>query len=199
MERHDPPSSETTPGKKQRVQSLSDKGYRRTNLARAGEQGKRHHGSAGSAAGTLTEVEPNTEFYLALLSRKLREGPSQPQPVQRGESAKSGGGVRKLGLPAVRERVCQQARGQRREPSFEPHFENGAFGSRQGRSPHAARRKGWQDLTAGPGWCVAADLRACFDTISQDKLVALMAEESSDGGVLHLLGARRRAGASEGA
>jgi RNA-directed DNA polymerase len=96
------------------------------------------------------------------------------------------------------DRVCQQALVQRMEPIFEPHFENCSFGYRKGRSPHDALRKVWQELNAGHGWCVDADLRAFFDTISQDKLVDLIAEEISDGRVLHLLWALLRAGAIEG-
>jgi RNA-directed DNA polymerase len=198
VERHDPPSSENKPGKKKKVHSLIDKVYSRTNLALAWEKVKRNHGSAGIDAVPITEFEANKEFYLDLLYRKLCEGTYQPKPVKRVEIAKSGGGVRKLGIPAVMDRVCQQALVQRMEPIFEPHFENCSFGYRKGRSPHDALRKVWQELTAGHGWCVDADLRAFFDTISQDKLVDLIAEEISDGRVLHLIWAMLRAGAIEG-
>ena len=101
MERHDPPSSEDKPGKKKKVQSLIDKVYSRTNLALAWEKVKRNHGSAGIDEVTITEFEANKEFYLDLLYRKLREGTYQPKPVKRVEIAKSGGGVRKLGLPMI--------------------------------------------------------------------------------------------------
>ena len=67
MERHDPPSAETNPGKKQKVQSLIDKVYSRTNLALAWEKVKRNHGSAGIDEVTITEFEANKEFYLDLL------------------------------------------------------------------------------------------------------------------------------------
>jgi RNA-directed DNA polymerase len=198
VERHDPPASENRPGKKKKVHSLIDKVYSRTNLAQAWEKVKRNHGSAGIDAVTITEFEANKEVYLELLHRKLRDGTYQPKPVKRVEIAKSGGGVRKLGIPAVMDRVCQQALVQRMEPIFEPHFEDCSFGYRKGHSPHDALRKVWRELNAGHGWCVDADLRAFFDTISQDKLVDLIAEEISDGRVLHLIWAMLRAGAIEG-
>jgi group II intron reverse transcriptase/maturase len=84
------------------------------------------------------------------------------------------------------------------EPIFEPQFHECSFGYRKGRSPHDAMRKVWQELNAGYGWCVDADLRAFFDTIPQDKLVDLIAEEISDGRVLQLIWAMLRAGAMEG-
>jgi group II intron reverse transcriptase/maturase len=98
----------------------------------------------------------------------------------------------------VRDRVWQQALVQRLEPICAPQFPDCSFGYRKGRSPPDALRRVGQELQAGHGWGVAADLGAFFDTIAQDKLVALIAEERSAGRVLHLLWARVRAGVSEG-
>lgn len=198
MERHDSPSSESRPGKKKKIHSLIDKVYSRTNLALAWEKVKQNHGSAGIDEVTIAQFEANKEVYLELLHRKLREGTYQPKPVKRVEIAKSGAGVRKLGIPAVMDRVCQQALVQRMEPIFEPQFQECSFGYRKGRSPHDAMRKVWQELNTGYGWIVDADLRAFFDTISQDKLIDLIAEEISDGRVLQLIQAMLRAGAIEG-
>jgi retron-type reverse transcriptase len=86
--------------------------------------------------------------------------------VKRVEIDKSDGGVRKLGIPAIFDRVCQQALVQRMAPLFEPLFEDCSFGYRKGRSPHDAMRRVWQDLNAGYGWCVDADLRTLFDMAS---------------------------------
>lgn len=184
---------------KRKVHSLIDKVYSRTNLALAWEKVKQNHGSAGIDAVTITEFEANKEFYLERLHRELRDGTYHPQPVKRVEIAKSDGGGRKLGIPAIIDRVCQQALVQRMEPIFEPQFQDCSFGYRKGRSPHDAMRSVWQGLNAGYGWCVDADLRAFFDTIPQNKLVDLIAEEISDGRVLQLIWAMLRAGAMQGA
>lgn len=160
---------------------------------------KQNHGSAGIDAVTITEFEANKEFYLERLHRQLRDGTYQPQPVKRVEIAKAEGGVRKLGIPAIIDRACQQALVQRMEPIFEPQLQDCSFGYRKGRSPHDAMRSVWQGLNAGYGWCVDADLRAFFDTIPQSKLVDLIAEEISDGRVLQLIWAMLRAGAMQGA
>jgi group II intron reverse transcriptase/maturase len=163
----------------------------------AWEKVKQNRGSAGIDEVTIMEFEASKEFYLEFLHRKLREGTYRPKPVKRVEIAKSGGGVRKLGIPAVFDRVCQQALVQRMEPIFEPQFLDCSFGYRKGRSPHDALRKVWQELNTGACWIVDADLRAYFDTISQEKLVDLIAEEISDGRVLQLIWAMLRAGAVE--
>jgi RNA-directed DNA polymerase len=197
VERRDPSELERRPGKK-KVHSLIDKVFSRKNLELAWEKVKRNRGSAGIDAVTVAEFEEGKGYYLDLLHRKLREGTYRPQPVKRVEIPKSDGGVRKLGIPAVMDRVCQQALVQRMEPIFEPGFQDCSFGYRLGRSPHDAMRKVWQELNEGNVWIVDADLRQFFDTIDQEKLIDLIAEEISDGRVLRLVRDILRSGVMEG-
>jgi RNA-directed DNA polymerase len=142
-EPQDPDTSKARQGKKKKVHSLIDKVFSRKNLELAWEKVKKNRGSAGIDEVTIAQFEARQEFYLDLLRRKLREGTYRPQPVKRVEIPKSEGGVRKLGIPAVLDRVCQQALVQRRESIFEPTFLDSAFGYRRGRSPHEAMRQGW--------------------------------------------------------
>lgn len=194
----DPPASKIAAKKKQKIHSLIDKVFSRKNLELAWEKVKKNRGSAGIDDVTIAAFEARKEDYLDLLHRKLRDGTYQPKPVKRVEIGKSDGGIRKLGIPAVLDRVCQQALVQRTGPIFEPTFLDSAFGYRPGRSPHEAMRKVWQELNAGYGWIVDADLRQFFDTIDQEKLIDLIAEEISDGRVLQLVRDILRAGVMEG-
>jgi RNA-directed DNA polymerase len=198
VEQQDPHALRGKPGKKQKVHSLIDKGYSRKNLELAWEKVKKNRGSAGIDDVTIAQFEARKEEYLDLLHRKLRDGTYRPKPVTRVEIPKADGGVRKLGIPAVLDRVCQQALVQRMERIFEPTFLDSSCGYRPGRSPHDAMRKVWQELNAGYGWIVDADLRQFFDTIDQEKLIDLIAEEISDGRILHLIRDVRRAGGMEG-
>lgn len=198
MEPQDPDTSKGRQGKKKKVHSLIDKVFSRKNLELAWEKVKKNRGSAGIDEVTIAQFEARQEFYLDLLHRKLREGTYRPQPVKRVEIPKSEGGVRKLGIPAVLDRVCQQALVQRMEPIFEPTFLDSAFGYRRGRSPHEAMRKVWRELNEGNVWIVDADLRQFFDTIDQEQLIDLIAEEISDGRVLQLVRDMLRAGVMEG-
>ena len=59
------------------------------------------------------------------------------------------GKFRPLGIPAIYDRVCQQALLNRLEPIFEPVFDDASFGYRQGRSTKDALRKIWKELEAG--------------------------------------------------
>ena len=184
----------TTRSGKRKVHSLIDKVFSRQNLELAWSKVKKNRGSAGIDSVTITMFELRKSYYLDLLHRKLREGTYRPHPVKRVEIEKSDGGVRKLGIPTVLDRVAQQALVQRMEPIFDPQFLPCSFGYRKGRSPHDAMGKIWRELQAGDGWIVDADLRAYFDSIDQSKLVDLIAEEISDGRVLNLVWDMLRAG-----
>ena len=185
-------------GKKRKVHSLIDKVYSRKNLELAWEKVKRNHGSGGIDGVTIEKFEEKKEYYLAMLHQKLRDGTYQPKPVKRVEIPKSGDGVRKLGIPCVMDRVVQQALVQRMETIFEARFVDCSYGYRKGRAPRDAMRKVWRELQAGYLWIVDADLRQFFDTIDQEKLIDLIAEEISDGRVLQLVRDILRSGVVEG-
>lgn len=185
-DRHDQASGRLRSGKR-KVHSLIDKVFSRKNLELAWAKVKKNQGSAGVDEITITQFEARKDHYLGLLHRQLREGTYRPQPVKRVGIEKSDGGIRNLGIPTVMDRVVQQALVQRMEPIFEPRFQECSFGYRKGRSPHDAMRKVWRELNAGAFWIVDADLRAFFDTIAQERLIDLIAEEISDGRVLQLV------------
>ena len=198
MEGRNPRASKSRKGMKRKVHSLIDKVFSRKNLELAWEKVKQNRGSAGIDEVTIAEFEKFREDYLDLLHRRLREGTYRPKAVKRVEIPKPDGGIRKLGIPAVMDRVCQQALVQRMEPILEPGFADCSFGYRKGRSPHDAMRKVWRELSAGNFWIMDADLRQFFDTIDQEKLIDLIAEKISDGRVLQLVRDTLRSGVMEG-
>ena len=125
---------------KRKVHSLIDKVYSRKNLELAWEKVKKNGGCAGIDDVTIAAFEERLECYLDILHCKLRDGTYRPKPVKQVEIPKSDGGKRRLGIPAIMDRVCQQALVQRMEPIFEPIFLDCSFGYRKGRSPHDAMR-----------------------------------------------------------
>ena len=92
-----------------------------------------------------------------------------------------------LGIPAIYDRVCQQALLNRLEPIFEPIFDDASFGYRRGRSTKDALRKIWKEIQSGSEWIVDADLRDFFGSVDHEKLLTLVAQRVADGRVLRLI------------
>ena len=164
-----------------KVHSLVDKVYSRKNLALAWEAVRRNRGAAGVDRQSLEDFASNLEENLDQLHEELRTKTYEPQALRRVHIPKAGkkGELRPLGIPAVRDRICQQALAQRLAPIFEPDFDDSSYGYRPGRSPHDAMRKIWREIQAGRVWVVDADLSDFFGSVDH----ALDSRESSFQGV----------------
>ena len=179
-----------------KVHSLVDKVYKRKNLELAWIQVRSNDGAGGVDGQSLADFEEVLDEQLDQLSQQLRTGTYQPLPVRRQLIPKAGqpGKFRPLGIPAIYDRVCQQALLNRLEPIFEPVFDDASFGYRKGRSTKDALRKIWKELDAGAEWIVDADLKDFFGSVDHEKLLTLVAQRVSDGRVLRLIRGMLKAG-----
>ena len=94
----------------------------RNNLNRAYKRVKRNHGAAGTDGMTVEEALPWLTEHRKELLRSIRNGSYKPSPVRRKEIPKPDGGVRKLGIPTVVDRVIQQAIAQKLHNIWESLF-----------------------------------------------------------------------------
>lgn len=179
-----------------KVHSLIDKVYKRKNLEMAWEKVKENRGSGGVDGQTLEAFAAQSSSQLDRLRRELKEDLYEPLPVRQHPIPKRDkpGEYRMLGIPAIYDRVCQQALLNRLEPIFEPIFDDASFGYRRGRSPKDALRKVWQEIQAGAEWIVDADLRDFFGSADHEKLLTLVAQRVADSRVLRLIRAMLKAG-----
>ena len=102
-----------------------------------------------------------------------------PPPMPRVEIPKPDGGVRKLGIPTVRDRFIQQARLQVLQATWDASFSDHRDGFRPHRSAHQAVEQAQQCIAEGYRWVVARDLEKFFDRVNHDKLMGTLAKYSS--------------------
>jgi group II intron reverse transcriptase/maturase len=179
-----------------KVHSLIDKVYKRKNLEMAWEKVKENRGSGGIDGQSPEAFEAQLNQELERLHGELKEDAYRPLPVRQHPIPKRDkpGEYRMLGIPAIYDRVCQQALLNRLEPIFEPIFDDASFGYRQGRSTKDALRKIWKEIQDGAEWIVDADLRDFFGSVDHEKLLTLVAQRVADGRVLRLIKSMLKAG-----
>jgi RNA-directed DNA polymerase len=179
--------------------SLIDKVYAPPNLAAAWAKVQANAGAAGRDGQTNAAFAEQAEWHLQNLHQKLRDGSYRPQPVQRVWVDKPGStDKRPLGIPAVRDRVVQTALRHVLEPIWDAQFAEQSYGFRPGRGCQDASRRVDELLKAGYTWVVDADLKAYFDTIPHERLMADVRRSIADSRVLGLIEAYLKAGVMDG-
>ncbi|MDQ0216902.1 group II intron reverse transcriptase/maturase [Oikeobacillus pervagus] len=167
--------------------NLFEKILSRNNLNLAYLQVVRNKGAAGIDGMTYDQLLPHLKEHKEELLMKLRNGIYRPQPVLRVEIPKPDGGVRKLGIPTVIDRMIQQAINQVLQPIFDPAFSDNSFGFRPKRSAHHAIIRAKSYYEQGYKYVVDIDMKAYFDTVNHDKLMYYIEKKIQDKRVLRLI------------
>lgn len=151
-------------------------------LARAND------GSPGIDGVTFEAIEASgVERFLEQLRDELTSGTYQPRRNRRREIPKGGGKVRVLGIPTIQDRVVQGALKLILEPIFEADFQSGSHGYRPKRSAHQAVARVAHAIAWGKTRVIDVDLKAFFDNVRHDLLLAKVAKRVDDDPVLRLL------------
>ena len=159
----------------------------RGNLNRAYKRVRANKGAPGIDGMTVEDALPWLREHREELLDQIRSGKYKPQPVRRKEIPKPDGGVRKLGIPTVVDRIIQQAIAQQITPIFEPLFSDGSYGYRPGRSAQMAIQKVKEYAEQGYTTAVLIDLSKYFDTLNHDLLMNRVRDEVHDRRVIELI------------
>jgi RNA-directed DNA polymerase len=143
-----------------------EKVCRRENLWQAFKRVKGNGGSPGVDGMTVDDFADYLKQHWITIREQLLSGTYQPQPVRRVEIPKPDGGVRKLGIPTVLDRLIQQAVMQVLQGSWDHTFSESSYGFRPGRSAHQAVARAQQHIAAGRRWVVDLDLEKFLDPSS---------------------------------
>lgn len=164
---------------------------------------------------TCSEIEPRRDRWLKQLREDLQQRAFQPQAARLIDIPKSSGGVRTIGVLAVRDRVVHAALKQVLEPLWERFFAATSYGFRPGRSVATALSAALSQLARAeqprtqrnvpsstppatepnpialqrPRFEVAVhlDIEKCFDRIDHQLLLAALRQQIADPLLITLL------------
>ena len=167
------------------------------NCVQAYKRVKSNKGSPGIDGMTVEQLSGYLKEHWPAIREQLLSGTYKPQPVKRVEIPKPDGGVRKLGIPTVLDRMVQQAAMQVLQGRWDAEFSEHSHGFRPGRSAHQAVAKAQEYIAEGRRWVVDLDLEKFFDRVNHDKLMAAIARRVADKRMLKLIRAFLTAGVME--
>ena len=164
------------------------------NMNLAWQRVRANKGAPGIDGMTVGDFPAFARDNWERLRAQLREGTYRPAPVRRVFIPKPDGTERPLGVPTVLDRVIQQAIAQVLTPLYEGEFSDHSYGFREGRNAHQAVRRVESAWKQKRRHAVDCDLKAFFDTVNHDRLLARLRGKIGGGKLLRLIGRYLRAG-----
>ncbi len=161
----------------------------------AGNQGANTPGVDGITTEYVKEAV-GVPGFLDDLRAALKDGSFRPLPVRERMIPKPGGSgkLRRLGIPAIADRVVQAALKLVLEPIFEAGFEPVSYGFRPRRRAQDAIAEIHHFGTRGYRWVLDADIEAAFDNVSHPAVMDRVRARVKDKRVLALVKAFLKAG-----
>jgi RNA-directed DNA polymerase len=170
----------------------------RQNMLRAYRRVLANKGAPGVDGMTVGQLKSYLKRCWPKIKQALLNGTYRPLPVRRKEIPKPTGGIRLLGIPAVLDRLIQQAIAQVLQPMWDPIFSEKSFGFRPRRSAHDAMACAKTYVEDGFRYIVDIDLENFFDQVNHDRLMSRLAARVYDKRVLKLIRRSLTAGVMTG-
>jgi RNA-directed DNA polymerase len=136
---------------------------------------------------TCTEYERDLPANLDDLAARLREQRYRPMPLRTFEMKKASGGMRKLSILTIEDRIVQRAILNVLQPLWESAFLPCSHGFRPQRSPATAVKQVLDYRAAGDVYVFDADIKDCFDSLDHNLLMQFIAQRVRDKRLLNLL------------
>lgn len=157
------------------------------NFRQAWKKVAANQGAAGIDGETIDNFQQDLNVNLSQLRESVANSTYQAQPCKQVLIPKNQGSWRELKIPAVRDRIVQQALLNVLAPVWESKFSCCSFAYRPNLSyldaVEAVAR--WRDL--GYGWVLDADIAQYFDNIDHQRLLREIRKQIDNPGLLCLI------------
>jgi group II intron reverse transcriptase/maturase len=157
----------------------------------------RKNAAAGVDEVTWHEYGEGLDARLLDLVGRIHRGSYHPQPVRRVHIPKGDGRTRPLGIPALEDKIVQQAVRWVIEPIYEATFIGVSYGFRPGRSQHDALDALAEVIERKVSWVLDADIRSFFDTIDHGWMQQFLEHRIGDKRLVRIVMKWMRAGVME--
>jgi group II intron reverse transcriptase/maturase len=127
-------------------------------------------GSGGIDKMSWEYLEENKKTELYKLWNRLTSGSYYPNAVKQVCIPKKDGGVRKLGIPTLLDRIAQQVVKRHLERKVEPLFHKSSFGYRPNRNAHQAVKQA-NEISFNHDFAIDLDIKGFFDNIDHELLM----------------------------
>lgn len=135
-----------------------------------------NNGCAGVDGETVQQFAQNVDRNLNQLRQSVISGRYRPLPLRQIFIPKRDKSWRELQVPAVQDRIVQQALLNVLHPVFEPQFERCSFAYRPGRSHKMAVDQITAYQRRGYDWVLDGDIIQYFSNVGHERLLAEVAE-----------------------
>src|SRR3990172_1836026 len=147
----------------------------------------RKDAAAGVDGVTWSEYGEQLDARLLDLQDRVHRGSYHPQPVRRVHIPKGDGRTRPIGIPALEDKIVQQAARMVLEPIYEAEFVGFSYGFRPKKSAHDALDALAEAIQRKVNWVLDADIQSFFDTIDHGCLQRLVEHRIGDSRMVRLL------------
>lgn len=134
----------------------------------------------GEGGPELDRFEAAAARKISGLAAALADGTFQPHPVVRVEIAKQGGGVRRLAVPALTDRIVERALLAELDAVIDPLLLPWSFAYRHGLGVRDAVTCLTEARDEGAVWVARCDIDDCFERIPRWEVVRRLREVSHD-------------------
>ena len=134
------------------------------------KQVRSNQGGAGIDEIDMADYDANRSNHLYKLWNRMASGSYFPPPVKEVEVTKKDGGIRKLGVPTISDRIGQMVVKEYLEPRFEKLFSPHSYAYRPDKSAHQALESVRNNCRKSD-WVIDLDIKGFFDSIDHGKLL----------------------------